>query len=496
LRITIFVLKRLCPSAFGKALGMGWRRFVLALSCCLVLLEAATVAGAETRTAPEARKRVAKPKGVPPKLSLAQAVRITLQRNPIVGEALSRIRQREWQSQAVYSDFFPTASINYSGVWPRYLIGGGDLGPPDIVSRYSQFIGRSRLNLPGMDYPYRIDPYRRFTGTVTVTQPLYQGGKTCADYSFAKLDIGQSQLQFQVDQQDLILQVYQAYYSLMLSEKLLEVNRDSIAALERLKDLNVKFLRAGTVTKTDVLSTEGQLAQASVDRRFFLTDIETFKAALNNLLSNAPETPLEIMHDYQYTSNSYQIPAIYNVAMSNRDEIRQHTISIQQAIEATKSAAASLLPSVSLQGQGVRTNDDWNVLDQEGRNSWTLLGTLTWTFDLFRSNSTVKARREAIREQVLVRQKLVQDIWQQVKTAYVAMKRSEGDIGDFRRAVDARTENFRLFQKRYQEGDVSYTEVLIAQQNLVLSQADYYRSLINYRINLAVLERSMGTLRR
>ncbi len=480
---------------------MGVRRFVLVLSCCLVLSQAAMAAGVETRTAPEARNRVAKPKGAPPKLGLAQAVQITLQRNPIVGEALTRIRQREWQSQAVYSDFFPSGSINYSGTWPRYLVGGGDLGPPDIVSRYSQS-QRDRVYPPGFtgpflrDYPYRIDPYRRFTGTVTVTQPLYQGGKTCADYTFAKLDISQSQLQFQVDSQDLILAVYQAYYSLMLSQKLLEVNKESIEALERLKELNIKFLRAGTVTKTDVLSTEGQLAQASIDQRIILTDIATFKAKLNNLLSNAPETALEIIHDYQYSPNSYRVPEIYNVAMSNRDEIRQHTISIQQAIEATKSATASLLPGVSLQAQGNRTNDDWNVLDPEGRNSWTLVGTLTWTFDLFRSNSTVKTRREAIREQVLARQKLVQDIWEQVKTAYVTMKRAEGDIGDSKRAVAIRTENFRLFQKRYQEGDVSYTEVLIAQRDLVLAKAAYYSSLINYRINQAVLERSMGTLRR
>jgi len=475
---------------------MGLGRLFLALSCCLLLLEAAMAAGAETRTAQNGHARVAKPSGTPPKLSLGQAVQITLQRNPIIGEALSRIRQREWQSQAVYSDFFPFASINYSGTWPKYLIGGGGLGPPDIVSRYSQFTGRSRLNLPLMDYPYRIDPYRRFTGTLTVTQPLYQGGKTTADYNFAKLDINQSQLQFQVDRQDLILEVYEAYYFLMLTEKLLEVNKESIDSLERLKDLNTKFLRAGTVTKTDVLSTEGQLLQASVERRILLTDTATFKARLNNLLSNAPETPLEIMHDYQYRSNAYRIPEIYNIAMANRDEIRQHTISIQQAIEATKSATASLLPSASLQAQGSRTNDDWNVLDPEGSNSWTLTGTLTWTFDLFRSNSTVKARKETVREQVLARQKLVQDIWEQVKTAYAAMKRSEGDIGDFKKAVATRSENFRLFQKRYQEADVSYTEVLIAQRELVLAKADYYRSLINYRINLAILERSMGTLRR
>jgi outer membrane protein TolC len=453
-------------------------------------------AGVETRTAPETRNRVVKPRGAPPKLGLAQAVQITLQRNPVVGEALARIRESEWLSQATYSDFFPSASINYSGTWHRYRIGGGDLGPPDHVSRYSQFTGRSRLKLPLMDYPYRIDPWKRFSGSVTVTQPLYQGGKVVSDYNAAKLAVNNSQLQLQVDRQDLILAVYQAYYFMMLSEKLLEVNNESIEILEKLKGLNQKFLRAGTVTKTDVLSTEGSLAQAFVSQRSALTDININRARLNNLLSNPPETPLEIVKDYEYRSNPYRIPGIYNTALSNRDEIVQATIHIREAIEATKSAQASLLPSISLTATGTRSNDDWNVLDQEANNDWTLSGVLTWTFDLFRSNSTVKLRKEAIREQVFTRQKLMQDISEQVKTAYLNMKRSEGDIGDYRKDVAIQSENFRLFQKRYQQADVSFTEVLIAQQAFIRAKANYFSSLITYRINQAVLERSMGTLRR
>ncbi len=108
------------------------------------------------------------------------------------------------------------------------------------------------------------------------------------------------------------------------------------------------------------------------------------------------------MQDYGYRPNRYAIPGIYNTALANRDEIVQATNFIREAIEATKSAQASLLPSVSLQAQGSRTNDDWNVLDPEASNTWSLMSTLTWTFDLFRSNSTVKQRREAIRERTLI----------------------------------------------------------------------------------------------
>lgn len=481
-------------------------RFVIAVSCCLILLATNSVMAGEDRKpkgSPIIIERFAKPKPDQLRLNLQQAVQTTLSRNPRVGQALSRIRQRVWQEQEAYSDFFPSAAIGYQGTWHRYKVGAGAFGPPDHMSRYSAAVAQVRINgerirrsKPDIDYPYRIDPWKRFSGTLAVTQPIYQGGLTVSNFNTAKLQVTNSELQLQVDRQDLILEVYQAYYQMMLAKLLLEVNAESISTLEKLKSLNEKFLRAGTVTKTDVLSTEGQLYSAYVERRGFMRDMAAARAKLNNLLSNPPETPVEIERDYKQRSNPYRIPQIYNTAMTNRDEIVQANVLIREEIEATKAANAALLPKVSLVGQGTRTNDDWNVLDPEGNNDWTLTGLLTWTFNIFRNNSTVKEKRDAVNELVLARQRLVQDISQNVKIAYLDMKTSEGNIDDYRRAVATRTENFRLFQMRYRQGDVSFTDVLIAERELVSGKANYYISSINYRINQAILERAMGILRR
>ena len=465
--------------------------FILWLSCCLSLWAATFVLAAEDsfpRGAQVNRQSSSKPaKRDRPRLSLEQAVQTTLRQNPKIGEALSKIRQNVWKEQAVYSDFFPSATVDYGGTWYRYKNAG-------------TYLYRGKRELPNKDspyrYPYRVDPWKVFTGAVTVTQPVYQGGKTVSEDNSAKLTVTDSELQLQVERQDLILAVYQAYYDMMLAELLVEVARESISNLEKLKSLNEKFLRAGTVTKTDLLSTEGQLYAAYVEQRGFKKDIEAARARLNNLLSNPPETPIEIVRDYKQRSNPYNIPQIYNTAMANRDEIVQATILIQQQIEATKVASAALLPKVSLTAKGTRENDDWNVVDPEGNNNWTLTGLLTWSFNMFRNNSTVKQTREAVNETVFARQRLIQEISQNVKLAYLDMKNSQGNIDDYRRMVATRSENFRLFQMRYQQGDVSFTEVIIAENEYVRSKANYYGALVNYRINQAILERRMGILRR
>ena len=472
---------------------MGLPRFILWLSCCLVLWAATFVPAAEDsfpKGSQVTRQGSLKPpKRDRPRLTLEQAVQTTLQRNPKVGEALSKIRQNVWKEQAVYSDFFPSASVGYEGTWYRYSMDPA-LGPEAHMSR------GTKKTLGSIKYPYRVDPWKSFTGAVTVTQPLYQGGKTVSEDNSAKLTVTDSELQLQVERQELILAVYQAYYDMMLAELLVEVARESISNLEKLKSLNEKFLRAGTVTKTDVLTTEGSLYRAYVNQRFVMKLIEAARAKLNNLLSNPPETPIEIVRDYKQRSNPYSIPQIYNTAMTNRDEIVQATILIQQRIEATKVASAALLPNVAVKAYGLRTNDDWNIVDPEGNNNWTLTGTLTWAFNMFKFNSNVKESREALNEKVFARQRLVQDISQNVKLAYLDMKTSERDIDDFRRMVAIRSENFRLFQMRYQQGDVSFTEVIIAENDYVNSKVDYYTALVNYRVNQAILERRMGILRR
>ena len=269
----------------------------------------------------------------------------------------------------------------------------------------------------------------------------------------------------------------------------------AIRALEALRNQTVDFFKAGTVAKVDVLSTEGQLAQARIQRTQALANIEQSKATLGFLLRYPQETAIRIVQDFDYRPNPYHIPEIYATAAANRLEIRQANISVDQALALMKSAKADLLPQVSIQAQGTRVNDDWNPFDAEGVNDWQLHVTLTWAFDMFRTRETVKERRASEARAFVAREQLVEQVMEEVKLAYVDMKHSESDIANNRAAVAFRRENFRINQERYERQLATYIEVLDAQRQLSLAEEDYYISLIGYRINKAILERRMGILR-
>jgi len=412
-----------------------------------------------------------------------------------MSDARLRIQEREAQRRSAFSDFFPSIDLQYAATGYRYRQGGTVAG--FASAHNSRWTSRGFIlgNFVNPDYPYRIDPYRTFSMIGTITQPIYTGGKYLSNYKFARLGVDYSEIQFEVDRQDLVLEVHEAYNQLVQSEKLLEVADQSIRSLQALRNQTLEFFKAGVVPKVDVLSTEGQLAGARIQRTQSISDIEKNRAALNFLLRFPQETPLEVVQDLRYERSPFSIPAIYSIAAANRLEIRQANISVEQAMALVKASQADLLPSVAVQIQGSRTNDDWNPFDPEAINDWQVQGVLSWAFNMFRTRETVTERRASQARAFVARELLVEQIMKDVKDAYVDMKRAESDIRDNRKAVEFRRENFRINKERYKEQVATYIEVLDAQRELAQAQGDYYISLLEYRINRAVLERQMGVLR-
>lgn len=430
------------------------------------------------------------------KVDLNQAVQLAILRNLRMADSRLAIQEKEYIRREAFSDFFPTIDLSYRATFDRYEnLQWVQTQSGPHPSRYYQAPRQVSGVTTGFRQIYRIDPYRQFTSTMTLTQPIFSGGKLVNEYKYARLGVDYTAIQAEVNRQNLILDVNDAYYGLMLAMKLLQVANESVRALEALRNQTMEFYKAGVVPKVDVLSTEGQLAQARIQRTQALTDIQKQTAQLNYLLRNPQETPTKIVEDLSYQPSDYDIPAIYAIAAGNRLEIRQANISVDQAMALIKLAKGDLLPSISAKMQASRLNDDWNTFDPEGTNSWQLQGVLSWTFDLFRKRMSVQEKRVSEARSFVAREQLVEQIMNDVKQAYMDMKRSESDIFDNRKAVEFRRENFRINQERYKEQVATYVEVLDAQRQLSLSEGDYYTSLIGYKLNRATLERQMGILR-
>jgi outer membrane protein len=424
------------------------------------------------------------------RLNLPQAVEIALRNNLSIVDAQIAVRESEYQRRQAYSDMFPTLSLEYSATGYRYKQGSN---VSNLATAHAS--RRDSSQYPYPDYPYRIDPYRAHNLSATLSQPIYSGGKLVANYKYAKLGVDYSNVQLEIDKQDLILKVYEAYYSLLKQELLVDVANQSIKALKSLRDQTRKYYKAGTVAKVDLLSTEGDLASAIIDRTDALTEVGRYKAQLNLYLGFPQETNIEIERDLNIVTQPLAPPAIYRIAAANRLEIRRSNISVEKAMELIKAARADLIPAITLQVQASRSNDDWNVLDPEGTNEWSITGLVSWDFNMFRNKDTVLEKRASRDRTVVQETQLVREIMEAVKEAYLDLKRAESNIRDYRKAVEYRKESFRINEVQYREHTATYTEVLDAQRYLAKAQGSYYSALVNYKLNSAILDRRMGTLK-
>lgn len=280
-------------------------------------------------------------------LNLPQAVEIAIRNNLTIVDARIAVRESEYQRREAYSDMFPKLSLEYSATGYRYKQGSNVSNL--AAAHHSR---RDGSQYPYADYPYRIDPYRAHNLSATLTQPVYSGGKLLANYRYAKLGVDYSSVKVAIDKQDLILKVYRAYYSLLKQELLVDVANQSITALKSLRDQTRKFYKAGTVAKVDLLSTEGDLASAIIDRTDALTEVGRYKAQLNLLLGFPQETGIDIERDLRIVPQPLAPPVIYRIAAANRLEIRRANISVVQAMELIKAARADLMPTMTLQVQG------------------------------------------------------------------------------------------------------------------------------------------------
>ncbi len=424
------------------------------------------------------------------KLSLHQAISNALKRNLSLADAKLQVQKKEHARRAAYSDFFPTIELEYEAVADRYRQIG------NIEEFYLQHDARWQFRGGTfLDYPYRIDPYRTFALSATLTQPVYSGGKLTAQYELARLGVDLAKIKQEIARQDLLINVTQAYFQLLLAEKLLYVSDESIRALKGLRRQSEAMFDAHLVLRVDVLAINTRLAQEELQRSQALQDIENKRALLSYLMRYPQGIPFETTERLAFEPTGYEIPGIYSIVARNRLEIGAADISVREALATVKVDQASLLPEMYVEVSGSRTNDDWNPFDPEANNDWSMTGVLTWTFDMFRTRETVKEARVSHRREMVLKRQVVELVMREVKQAYATVKRYERDVLHSRRAAAFSRENFRANKELYNGQMATYLEIVTAQAQMTETLREYYRSLVAHRMSKAVLERKMGILR-
>ncbi|WP_408868451.1 TolC family outer membrane protein [Aristophania vespae] len=190
--------------------------------------------------------------------TLRQALATAYSTNPQLREARAQLRSIDEQMPAAQSGWRPI--IQGSGALSYYE------GNNDSVSMQSVNIpGQKPIQMPIHSGQSYATP--GYSAGVTITQPIYQGGRTIAGIRLAKNQIMAQRARLIATEQEVLLATVNAYVSVVQNEQLLQISLNNEKVLRQQLNATNKRFRLGELSRTDVAQAQGALATASAQRQ-------------------------------------------------------------------------------------------------------------------------------------------------------------------------------------------------------------------------------------
>lgn len=405
-----------------------------------------------------------------PELTLAEAIRTALETNRNVGIARRRIGIAQDLRREANARYFPTVTVDAS------------TAQRDNTPLAKLHVGGATAIVP------QGDPYTAVTRTALVL-PLFDFGRTSSASEAAKLGVDVAGLDAERTEQDIVLQVSQAYYRVLQSQKIRQVVLDSIATVDlQLKDAEA-FFSQGIVASSDVLSAEVRRAERQQDLIAAEANLQVAQAALNRVMGQDLNRKLrlqDVSGRPQWNGNYDSLVRTAHESRSDLKAARLQMLSSEANLQATRAENWPRLNAFA--------EYDTNSTSFFVNKDWTVTG-FTFSMTLFSGgaqSAAVEQRRKEVlqaQDQFLERQ---DNISLDVKQAYLAAGQTFDSVQVAEKNQQLAAENLRIYRDQYSQGLVKSTDVLVAEDAASRARSNYYQALYDYYTALARLDNVVG----
>jgi outer membrane protein len=299
---------------------------------------------------------------------------------------------------------------------------------------------------------------------LTLTQPLYTGGRTAAAVSAAEADILSGRETLRLAEESLLQSVIQAYADVLRDEEGVTIRQKNLTAgLDQLKEVKART-RVGDLTRTDTAQSQAYVNQAKIDLANAKAQLEVSRDEYLAIVGVLPGTlaPLADLPNMPATLNQ----AIATAEAAN-PALRAAFYIEAGARKRVDEARSQRMPTLSLKAQlgytGPVSPYQPNIYAHE------VLATATVVQPLFAGGAIESQVRQQIERQTsariqidLTRRQMVQQLGQSW-AQYMADKEN---LSSAQEAVSDNQTAYEGVQKESRAGLRSTLEVLSIEQNL------------------------------
>lgn len=312
-------------------------------------------------------------------------------------------------------------------------------------------------------------------------------GKTTNAKRGAKAALEGSHAYRQAVQTQLIASIVDSYYTLLMLDRQLAINQETLVTWESTIKTFEALKKAGETNTTAVLQAQAnRLALESS----IVSNKQTIRELENQLSVLLGEVPHSIERGVLFTQSFPDSLAIGIPVqlLRNRPDVRQAEFSLAQAFYATNAARAAFYPSITLSGSAGWTNNGNGIISNPGGLIWSVIGSLTQPiFNKGTNTANFKIAKAQQEEAQLTFQQTILNAGKEVNDALILWQSANVRLDLGERQITTLQETIRQTELLMRYSSVNYLEVLTAQQNLLsaeLSQAQNNFDKIQGIINL------------
>lgn len=335
---------------------------------------------------------------------------------------------------------------------------------------------------------------KSYQGRLSLSQPLYMGGKIFEQNRLADVARQIAELDYEKQKEELLLQVKQDFYGLLLARQILRINQEAYDVTAAHLRVSEGLYKEGKLSSYDVSRVKVQLANQKTN---LLRANNTVQIGYDGLLSTLGLEPTaEVVFAGQLgfvdkTVKGYEDGL--RQALARRIEIRQIDLQEKASGSMLALARSDFYPNFLLNSTFSRQNSSGFSADLAWTNVWTT--TLSLYIPLFEGWRTKARVKQAVaqRDQVkLSRQQLVESITIGVKQCYFIYEQTKENLLGQGENVDIAKDNLKIAQQRYKLGLMSDIEVRDAELALTQAETNFYQAIYEYLMAQANLEKNIG----
>jgi outer membrane protein len=406
--------------------------------------------------------------------TLEESIAEALENNWSLKAVGEKLNQAMDQKNRTRSDFLPTFKTQYS--YTRL----------DNVSKYESSYGGNVAVSSKDNYQWRN----------SVTQPLFAGFGLVSAFRYAKLGIDQAQVEVELNKVDLALQVKEAYFNVLVMDKVVEVARKEVESLSSNVEMTDHFYKKGMIPINDLLKAELELANAQQKLVEAQNQLKLVRFNFNIILARPVDEPVEVKDILKYEPEVVEFKETADRAMHIRPEIKAIDIGIQRALQQETLARSNYYPFVSLNYDYIKEGNEASVSGSPYHDAdrWQALMAFSWNFwDWGKTYYDVQEKKSVTDELMKNRKAVEEKIMIDVKEATLNLDTAEKNIPTTEKAVLQGEENLRVNEEGYRAKVNTITDVLDAQSLLTQARVNYYKALYGHHLAKAKLLRAVGT---